>query len=321
MSIENKGKKTIEETNLQPNRRQMIGYERPQPDVFPERYRELSTEGSDDSDILRIREDARFIAKIAHLTGFAPDEITREEVYQLYHKPYGQVSQKYMGNTSSRDRIERRQELLQLAETLLDEAPKNYSYGLFTPGYIQPLRTQALEAESHEHHALLVGAQSPSTINEFSQTIRAVHPNAHCSVIDILGDLTAQTDPETATFKYGDACDMPFPDNSINSLHTNVLLNNLKGDYTKDPQHIFFVEAYRVLSPNGIFVMVETLKHPETTMEKLQKGGFNNIVIQPALEFSTRRAMERALQAQVSDDTFQREVIISQRAQLIIAKK
>ncbi|MGH7204284.1 MAG: hypothetical protein ACREHC_07610 [Candidatus Levyibacteriota bacterium] len=132
------------------------------------------------------------------------------------------LARKYIGDEGGRKGLENFQELRQRTEVLLDLPARYFSYGVFSPSYLEALNRQkeSLPSEmSTPHRALLLGALTVDTIREFSTTVRTVHPNASCDVIDIEGHKTSQVSSDLATFTLGSALNTPFPDESFESVH------------------------------------------------------------------------------------------------------
>ncbi len=171
-----------------------------------------------------------------------------------------------------------------------------------------------------KHNALLLGAASTATITEFAQTVRSVHPDANCLVVDIRGERTSRIDPTIAKFLYSDASALPLPDGTVDSIHTNMLLGHLL--YRQSQHSVVFSEAYRALSPTGTLIMVEAMRGRDVAnLTDLENVGFTDVVSQPAVGFPTRRAMDRALYSKDVNSFGWTENIVSDRALVIVARK
>lgn len=256
----------------------------------------------------RRAENERYMEQIAAVNGLHPHDVDPFELQALYsanvwdlgdpseHPLYG----KYISRSpNGRSRIEKEQQVGQLTESLFDLHPGHKSYGLYVPSYKRGLylhKDASLQSSDSTHRSLLVGALTTNTIHEYAQTVRAVYPNAHCLVTDIEGDTTREVDPKTANFFYGSALHLPVPSGSIDSLHTNILLMNLrepkaKIDQSQRQRRRFLSEAYQALSPTGLLIMLE--QADDDLLQDLFLTGFKTIQRISALSFRSRREMER----------------------------
>ena len=170
--------------------------------------------------------------------------------------PY--IVDKYIGYISdNREYEEVMNYLVQLSEGLLDRETSFASYGLFMIDYLRALK----DFNAISHQALLVGAHTPNTIKEFVWAIKHTAPQATPTITDLQGVTTVKMAHSLGCyFPFGNATALPFQRQSLDSVHTNVLLPHIQQARSlKDGREGFFKEAFRVLRPEGLLVMAEWL--------------------------------------------------------------
>lgn len=164
------------------------------------------------------------------------------------------------------------------------------TYGIFSPSYITALQEQYPNKDV-DYSSLCAGCLYSKSLQEHIATVRYVYPKANCSFIDI------KPDPEFLKnnfFKKGNALEMKniFPDNSFDSVHTNLLLSMMyesENDeyFSKDKRDILLKEFYRVLKPGGSIFLLE--KKEEIARLDLDKTSFKKNDLRPILVWSTEQ--------------------------------
>lgn len=212
--------------------------------------------------------------RLSAVAGIAPEEVDSREVGVVYDHICGEgfydptsepVIEKYIGphafnhyasESDVRTRSERTQIVAQNAEVVLGERSRAMSYGVALPYYITSLleHKETYNGPSH-HKALLLGALSPDTIEDFELALALTHAESSAFVVDIEGNLTARPNQ----FVFGSGTELPFADNSLDSVHTNYLLHAFQdGEYADlEGYKKLFDEIHRVLRPGGALIMVE----------------------------------------------------------------
>ena len=230
--------------------------------------------------------------------------------------------------TNASDRARRGedyQQLTQRAEVLLDaDRPQASSYGVNMLNYLDGLREQ----KSHNphwntgHKAILLGAYTTDTIHEFAVTVRDIHPDAECHVIDIEGYKTAQVSSDKAIFTKESALDLSAADNTVDSLHANNLLHMLKDPIESRQPWVnrlrLFREAHRVLRPEGVLLMVEN-EIDRDLIDDLEFVGFEYDIV-PAKNFMRRKQMEQFLRS-TADEPLPGIEIDKAHGAFIVARK
>lgn len=174
---------------------------------------------------------------------------------------------------------------------------KDYlSYGVFMPSYIKELVSYRQEVgTSHQHQSLLVGALTTDTIAEYIGAVNYVFKNSKASVIDIdKGSVS-----EAPNFQVENGTKTSFKNNTFDTIHTNFLLHQLKGNRGDKNNRVndLFSEFYRISKTQGKIIMVEgdlekVLKVESSPLMKikihsyLQEVGFKNIQIKNARYFA-----------------------------------
>ena len=163
------------------------------------------------------------------------------------------------------------------------------TYGIFAPSYISELSRQNFDKD-YQHRALLIGAESAKSFQEFNACVKYVFPKAECSCLDI------DPFPELGRcplVKKGDVFNMKdFGDNSFDSIHTNYLFSGLvKGHYSN--MNRLWSEMFRVLKPEGKLILVELRLDEDVLSTKfIERSGFKNIVINKVHGFSNRNDLD-----------------------------
>ncbi len=191
--------------------------------------------------------------KARNTTGWQKD-LTMRAVAPLVDKYVG-------GSTSKREVMEKIQQFGHLTEIILDTHTMFTSYGTYIPGFHFSLVEQREKTPHNNHTSLLIGAMTQEGIEEYAKTVKTIHPDASCSVIDIEGVTTAAIDKKTAKFVYGSGVAIPFADNTFMSIHTNYLWPSLLNN-SIDKEETFrqmLSEVHRVLAPNGVMLAAEPL--------------------------------------------------------------
>lgn len=188
----------------------------------------------------------------------------------------------------------------QQAEAVVDRPMTAFSYGRFYPSYkiFLELQKKSECAQENTHKSLLIGALTLDTVKEYEQTVKRVHPLAQTFVTDVEGVTTVQR----GEFAYGSGLELPYASNSLDSVHTNILLHQLYGSDNRHPNKraSLFAEMLRVLKPRGYLIMVESkfdkvykngniFSAGELLKEEIQKAGFCDVRAIPALELQSRR--------------------------------
>lgn len=198
------------------------------------------------------------------------------------------------------------QQISQSLEVVFQENPESASYGLYMPTYLSGLRGQKDRIGDHPHAALLIGAFSTDTIREYVATVKDVYTNSYCEVIDVDGGRTSEISSDLARFRKGNGLQLPFGNGTLNSVHTNYLLDMLKDETGKDAfeKRIgIFQEAARVLRPEGVLLMIEAGNIPEMLLrEELLGAGYSHVDIRRSIDyFKDRSQMELFLRSTASD--------------------
>lgn len=248
-------------------------------------------------------EIAYFREKIAALKPISVDEVDREEL-ELHHEMVTQgfidlsIVDKYVGKIPDQRRYEETMNwFIQLTEGFLDIETSFASYGLYMPDYIAALQAyQASGGNTYKHKALLVGAHTPNTVNEFAFAIRYVFPDGIPMITDPQGIRTVEASRDKTKFVFGNAVQLPFGGECLDTIHTNNLLPHIKSAGFKEEAHIkFFSEAIRALKPGGLLVMAEWdtnlrgTKFTGAVRKDLKKAGFVDIKTASQANRVTRR--------------------------------
>jgi len=164
------------------------------------------------------------------------------------------------------------------------------TYGFFSPSYISALQEQ-YQNKDIDYNSLCVGCLYSKSLREHIATVKYVYPKANCSFIDI------KPNPEFLKnnfFKKGNALNMKdiFPDNSFDSVHTNLLLSMIyesENDeyFCENKRDVLLKEFYRVLKPGGSIFLLENIK--EISRLYLTEAGFKKNNIRPVLSWSTEQ--------------------------------
>lgn len=253
-------------------------------------------------------ENPLYRERIAAFSGLMPEqvdpeilELHRDSILDMMHdsnyvRDYIDLSLRY---TDHRRFTERMNSLVKLTEGLLDVNPEFVSYGLYALNYLAVLHEQKKRVGSESHVALLVGAMTTITINEFVQTLQSVFKDPTPLVIDIEGRDTAEESKGKAHFVFADALHQPFKPGSVDTVHTNNLLEHLQSyAYSGDLIQGFFEQSFISLKEGGQLILVEKDPNEETDDFKeditadLIDAGFKTVRVEPAYQFSTRRNMD-----------------------------
>ncbi len=254
-------------------------------------------------------ENSAYREKIAVFSGIEPEQVDANAL-ELHRNSYLEMSHSLedIGNyvdfrlifQDYRRYNERMNALMQLTEGLLDVEPVFASYGLYMPSYLAALSEQKEGGEGSESHvALLVGAMTTTTVNEFTQTIGSIFENPTSLIIDIEGRDTAEQSMGRAHFVFADALRQPFKPGSIDSVQTNILLEHLQSNAdSRNEVQDFFHQSYISLREGGQIILVEKDADEETddfTNEittGLTQAGFQNIRVEPTYKFAKRKFID-----------------------------
>ncbi len=182
-------------------------------------------------------------------------------------------------------------------EGLFDLQPMYYSYGVFTPSYLQMLRG-CVQKPGEAHTSLLVGALTTDTIREWRAGLSSLFNELNLTVIDIEGLEIKLIPANIAKWIYGDALRLGYQD-QFDTIHTQALTSSLADPYTGNFAYEydrirFFEGAWEALKPQGRLVMTEM--GPEDAdwdefAKELTETGFADIQVTPALAFDKRRSV------------------------------
>jgi hypothetical protein len=153
------------------------------------------------------------------------------------------------------------------------------------------------------HQALLAGAFTSATMEEFAFGVHSVFPSGVCRVIDVQSRIPNSSDIQ---FIRGNILTPPTElQGTIDSLHTNALTNNLMGVGKRWEIELkreqLLAHACEVLKPDGALMMIESVsdnsgrQNPDAVRDILIQTGFKDISIEPAQRFASRRDMYRVL--------------------------
>lgn len=236
------------------------------------------------------------------------------------------------GETSSRFEIEASQTFKQAAELLEDnmEASCYNSYGLFGPSYEMELREQKKYFDfKNPYRSLLIGTHTTNTAVEYTATIKNIFSQAKTQIIDIDG-VDCQNKPG---FVFGDGLQIPFQDNTFQSIHTNYLLHMLSSNNNDDGVESIkqlFKESFRVLSKNGQLILCEGKLEEALDIENIYLGikkirqlleivGFRNIAFKPALKYVNRQEMNRHFRS--TNGALDEKIVVLANAYVITGTK
>ncbi len=180
-----------------------------------------------------------FIVKGALKTYLGIDDLTEERI-----------------DNPTREDKERRQWFAQNASAYTGLESGAMSYGIGLPFYLERLGEVRQRIGSHEDQkSLLLGALTPDTIKEYELALAMTLPKSRAYVTDIEGVLT----PKPNQFVYGSGVQLPFADNSFDTIHTNYLLHAFEAEGVDGlaAYQQLIDEIYRVLKPRGTAILVE----------------------------------------------------------------
>jgi len=217
----------------------------------------------------------------------------------------------------------------QASELIDGRSATSNSYGLYAPSYENALLSQKESwDESQEYRSLLVGALTSETAMEYTATVKNIFPQAKTHIIDIEGRETISA----PGFIFGSGMELPFPNASFGSIHTNYLLNMIEGGDETDIQKIeqLLQESSRVLTKKGMLIMCEgklnaVLKSNFAIGKKwelahlLKRYGFEQISIKKGLKFENRQAMMGHFHSSHGEDN--RNVVADKKTFYITAVK
>ncbi|MDC0449188.1 class I SAM-dependent methyltransferase [bacterium] len=187
------------------------------------------------------------------------------------------------------------------------------TFGIYAISYLSAINMQGvmegyLGNEGWEHHldkdrseykALLLGCSSITTADQFFRLMKGVNPEMTAIATDIdplavsLADKAKEKNRSNAEVVQSDAQSIPIEDGEIDFIATNFLVLNLKDIRKEEEQTLpnMMREASRILSKNGIFVMVEQLDrdgllvlsdHAHNAGLDFVKGGPNGGILRSA---------------------------------------
>lgn len=198
---------------------------------------------------------------------------------------------------------ERRARFHHYAESILHLAPQALSYGLQAPSYRAALLAYRKETKSGEaHKSLLIGALTIDTVQEYETVVHGVFPEAQTAIIDLEGVETKKGN----NFSFASGLSTPFASNTFDTVHTNSILHHLEGALSDRKNRIqLFQEAYRILRPGGMLIMVEAnlpwiyemapKKIPEQIRIDFDRAGLPSPTIRLATNFKSREGMSKWL--------------------------
>lgn len=247
------------------------------------------------------------------------DELVRKYLLGDYDR------NKVSSETEGRILGERVQQFCQQAEGLLDEHPRSASYGIYIPSYMPALVEHQMTYQLVGQPAsLLLGALTQDTVYEFGATIHALYPDARCTVVDISGQDSRKVSPVMAQCVEGNALSLDVRPSTQDSVHSNYLLGyiGITGDspiINRQQRDRVFSQAYKVLKPGGLLVMVEKNGLLEGAKRELDNIGFKEVSIEPAEMFKSRRFTDRFLRG--TSTVITQPTTVSARGDLIVAIK
>lgn len=226
----------------------------------------------------------RYLNTIAGAMSIPLTEIDIQTIGSDYLTAFAEASVSINPTLGSETREEREisETVLIAYEGLAGLPTKLMSPGIHAPSYfIALLRQRQSQPQIRQQYtSLMIGANTPQTINEFTTITRAIFPKADCHVLDIDGVLTRRLCESTgiATFHMGRAQTLPFGDNSLSSIQTDFLLTHLESNFQewKYAYQEVFNEVYRALKDGGAFIAME-FPVPPGTKSGLDKSAFDII--------------------------------------------
>jgi|GEM_PF-3769126 len=268
-------------------------------------------------------------SQIAFLTDTHPRSVRSDRIEYLYKSRDDYALIEYLQGRvgevpPSREIHEKAQSLRQYAETLLGTEVIYPSYGMHAPSYLSGLEEYKRLHSQETHSSLLVGALTPSTVTEFAVVTRHVFPAADLHMLDIEGVTTRNAcEASNVTFHKGNGLSMPFTSETFDTVQADLLLDYLQAEdhaNTNYPAKIkkFFQEAYHVLKPGGMMLLVEhslpknfanflrdramlsslsDLDHLKALqiqgiVNGIANSGFQDITVSPVVMFRSRRYLE-----------------------------
>lgn len=249
----------------------------------------------------RVAEDEVSKRRLAAINGVDPKLVDPDEVLKLLHDldngltNFDVFALKYLWNHPNdpqRLKNERIQQFLQRAESWLGIDNRVNSYGLHIPSYLPVLRE--INTGSNVHKAVLVGAFSRDTVNEYTTAVASVFPKNDCSIIDLEGIETPYA--SQATFIKGNGMNLASHLTNLDSIHTNALFRTAVNQSPRihaeiDCLETFGEQALQTLNPDGKLIMIEA--NGDLFRQALSWVGFKTVEVEPAEAFKNRRIMDR----------------------------
>lgn len=189
------------------------------------------------------------------------------------------LKEKHLDNYKDPNTEAKKLTLMQCIEVFGDHQVVFPSYGIFMPSYEKALSSFD---STDVHNSLLVGVLNKNTITEYNYLMNNISPKGIRFIMDInpCSDVL-----DYKHFIFDDALKMSLPANQFDSLQINFVIDEIP----RELQGNLFSEAYRVLAPNGKFVMVEMKK--DVDFDQLENKGFCRIEVEEAPFYNKRREL------------------------------
>lgn len=189
------------------------------------------------------------------------------------------LKEKHLDNYKDPNTEAKKLTLMQCIEVFGDYQVVFPSYGIFMPSYKKALSSFD---STDVHNSLLVGVLNKNTITEYNYLMNNISPKGTRFIMD---NNPCSEVLDYKHFIFDDALKMSLPGNQFDSLQINFVIDEIP----REVQGNLFSEAYRVLVPNGKFVMVEMKK--DVDFGQLENKGFRSIEIEEAPFYNKRREL------------------------------